>query len=71
MAKQVWATPPDRVEDAEISNDEGELYLVITGDFVRTFEKYLADDEAISMAFKISPELADGLCASLYEIKHG
>jgi len=68
---EVWADPPDRIEDAKIASDEGKLYLVITGDFVRTFERYLADDDADSMSFEISPEMADGLCQSLYEIKHG
>ena len=69
--KEVWATPPDKIEDAKIALDEGKLYLVINGDFVRTMEAYLKDEDAEAIALEISPEVADGLCNSLYEIKHG
>ena len=68
---EVWAVPPDNIEDAKIALDEGELYLVLQGDFVRTMEAYLKDIDSEAIALKISGEIADGLCNSLYEIKHG
>ena len=67
----VSAVPPDVIEDCSFSVDEGKLYLSISGDFVKTIQKYLVEADAGGMTFSIDGHLADKLCESLYEMKHG
>jgi hypothetical protein len=54
-------TYPDEIDDVEIEFDENGAFLILHGDFERTFRRYMDDENKISVKLAISETLMQNL----------